>query len=70
MFVEKDYKMKIKQQKQIEEFLNEEFETEKGKEIFDKVDNVTYGELKKLGFSRTKTLGYGKECCDFHFYKK
>lgn len=28
MFVEKDYKMKIKQQKQIEEFLNEEFETE------------------------------------------
>ena len=26
--------------------------------------------LKKLGFSRTKTLGYGNECCDFHFYKK
>lgn len=34
MFVEKDYKMKIKQQKQIEEFLNEEFETEKGKDTF------------------------------------
>lgn len=34
MFVEKDYKMKMKQQKQIEEFLNEEFETEKGKEIY------------------------------------
>lgn len=46
MFVEKDYKMKIKQQKQIEEFLSV------GK------------------YSRTKTLGYGKECCDFHFYKK
>lgn len=38
--------------------------------LFCDVDNVTYGNLKKLGFSRTKTLGYGKECCDFHFYKK
>ena len=38
--------------------------------LFCDVDNVTYGELKKLGFSRTKTLGYGNECCDFHFYKK
>lgn len=34
------------------------------------VDDVTYGGLKKIGFSRTKTLGYGKDCCDFHFYKK
>ena len=38
--------------------------------LFCDVDNVTYGELKKLGFSRTKTLGYGNDCCDFHFYKK
>ena len=38
--------------------------------LFCDVDHVTYGELKKLGFSRTKTLGYGNECCDFHFYKK
>ena len=38
--------------------------------LFCDVDNVTYGELKKLRFSRTKTLGYGNECCDFHFYKK
>lgn len=38
--------------------------------LFCDVDNVTYGGLKKLGFSRTKTLGYGKECCDFHFYRK
>ena len=38
--------------------------------LFCDVDNVTYGELKKLGFSRTKTLGYGGDCCDFHFYKK
>lgn len=38
--------------------------------LFCDVDNVTYGELKKLGFSRTKTLGYGEDCCDFHFYKK
>ena len=38
--------------------------------LFCDVDNVTYGGLEKLGFSRTKTLGYGKDCCDFHFYKK
>lgn len=38
--------------------------------LFCDVDNVTYGGLKKIGFSRTKTLGYGGECCDFHFYKK
>lgn len=38
--------------------------------LFCDVDDVTYGNLKKLGFSRTKTLGYGKDCCDFHFYKK
>ena len=38
--------------------------------LFCDVDDVTYGGLKKLGFSRTKTLGYGNDCCDFHFYKK
>ena len=38
--------------------------------LFCDVDNVTYGNLKKLGFSRTKTLGYGGDCCDFHFYRK
>ena len=38
--------------------------------LFCDVDNVTYGDLRKLGFSRTKTLGYGGDCCDFHFYKK
>lgn len=38
--------------------------------LFCDVDNVTYGGLKKLGFTRTKTLGYGGDCCDFHFYKK
>lgn len=38
--------------------------------LFCDVDNITYGNLKKLGFSRTKTLGYGNNCCDFHFYKK
>ena len=31
---------------------------------------VTYGGLKKLDFSRTKTLGYGGDCCDFHFFRK
>lgn len=38
--------------------------------LFCDVDDVTYGGLKKLSFSRTKTLGYGGDCCDFHFYKK
>lgn len=38
--------------------------------LFCDVDDVTYGGLKKLGFKRTKTLGYGKNCCDFYFFKK
>lgn len=38
--------------------------------IFCDVDDVTYGGLRKMGFSRTQTLGYGGDCCDFHFYKK
>ena len=38
--------------------------------LFCDVDNVTYGGLKKIGFTRTQTLGYAGECCDFHFYKK
>lgn len=38
--------------------------------LFCDVDDVTYGGLKKMGFSRTKTLGYGGDCCDFRFFKK
>ncbi len=38
--------------------------------IFCDADNVTYGGLRKLGFSRTRTLGYGDDCCDFHFFRK
>ena len=38
--------------------------------LFCDVDDITYGGLKKIGFKRTKTLGYGGDCCDFHFYKK
>ena len=38
--------------------------------LFCDVDDVTYGGLKKMGFARTKTLGYGGDCCDFHFYRK
>jgi hypothetical protein len=38
--------------------------------IFCDVDDVQYGGLKKIGFTRTQTLGYGGGCCDFHFYKK
>ncbi len=38
--------------------------------LFCDVDDVTYGGLNKIGFSRTKTLGYGDDCCDFHFFRK
>lgn len=38
--------------------------------VFCEADNVTYGGLKKIGFTRTQTLGCGGSCCDFHFYKK
>lgn len=38
--------------------------------LFCDVDDVTYGGLKKIGFTRTKTLGYGGDCCDFHFFRK
>ncbi len=38
--------------------------------LFCDVDDVTYGGLKKIGFSRTQTLGYGGSCCDFHLFKK
>ena len=38
--------------------------------LFCDVDDVTYGGLRKIGFSRTQTLGYGGKCCDFHFYRK
>lgn len=35
-----------------------------------KCDEITYGDLKHIGFSRTQTLGMGGQCCDFVFYKK
>lgn len=38
--------------------------------LFCDVDDITYGNLQKIGFSRTQTLGYGQSCCDFHFFKK
>lgn len=60
--------MNIKQEKQIKVFLIGEFGQikelccEELCRLFCDVDNITYGGLKKLGFSRTKALGYGKEC--------
>lgn len=38
--------------------------------VYCDADNVTYGGLRKIDFKRTKTLGYGDECCDFHFLRK
>lgn len=39
-------------------------------QLFCDVDDVTYGGLKKIGFTRTQTLGYGGDRCDFHFFRK
>lgn len=38
--------------------------------LFCDADNVTYGGLRKIDFKRTKTLGHGDDCCDFHFVRK
>lgn len=38
--------------------------------FFCECDNYTYGDLKKVGFARTQTLGTGGDKCDFRFYKK
>lgn len=38
--------------------------------LFCAVDDVTYGGLRKIGFTRTQTLGNGGDCCDFHFFRK
>ena len=46
------------------------FECPKLCTLFCDVDDVTYGGLRKIGFSRTKTWGYGGDCCDFHFFAK
>lgn len=33
-------------------------------------DDITYRNLRKVGFRRTQTLGKGGEWCDFEFYRK
>ena len=38
--------------------------------LFCECDNYTYGGLKKMGFTRTQTLGTGGELCDFIMYRK
>lgn len=38
--------------------------------FFCECDNYAFGDLKRVGFHRTQTLGTGGDCCDFHFYKK
>ena len=38
--------------------------------FFCECDNYAFGDLKKVGFHRTQTLGTGGDCCNFHFYKK
>lgn len=31
---------------------------------------TTYGRLNKIGFTFTKKLSTGGDCCGFHFFKK
>ena len=38
--------------------------------FFCECDNYSFGELKKVSFRRTQTLGTGGDCCDFLFHKK
>ena len=38
--------------------------------FFCECDNYTYGGLKKVGFTRTQTLGTGGKLCDFVMYRK
>ena len=38
--------------------------------FFCECDNYSFGDLKKVSFRRTQTLGTGGSCCDFHFRKK
>lgn len=38
--------------------------------LFCESDNVTYGGLRKMGFTRNTTIGCCGDCCDFHFYRK
>ena len=38
--------------------------------FFCECDNYSFGDLKKVSFRRTQTLGTGGSCCDFHFHKK
>lgn len=38
--------------------------------LFCAVYDVTYGGLRKIGFTHTQTLGNGDDCCDFHFFRK
>ena len=38
--------------------------------LFCGADDVTYGGLSKIGFSRTKALSNGEDGCEFLFYRK
>ncbi len=36
-------------------------------ELFCNGDDTRFGSMKKITFKRSKTLGKGGDCCDFHF---
>lgn len=46
------------------------FQVEELMPVFCNSDFATYGNLEKITFRRTKTLGTGGDCCDFKFYIK
>jgi hypothetical protein len=39
-------------------------------QIFCDVDHIIYGNMKKVAFTRTGTIGKGQDCCDFSYVKK
>lgn len=64
--------MRIKQQKDIEAFPTSQFEGEVARELFDRqselLEQLVAGTAGKSQ-NQTKTLGYGGDCCDFHFFR-
>ena len=64
--------MKIKQQKDIEAFLTSQFEGEVARELFShqsKLLEQLIASTTGKSQNQTKTLGYGGDCCDFHFFR-
>lgn len=64
--------MRIKQQKDIEAFLTSQLGGKAALDLFDRqsklLEQLIAGATGKSQ-NQTKTLGYGGDCCDFHFFR-